>query len=241
MQQEARDIIQQPKAWKTFDSQEGCEQNFVQGPHLYYNGTIWQIVRIHGDSSGSFLTAHSHLARRAASEKSSAIFQTLKFLGTRYQTFGIAVPARALRADLRTLQGLRFAVKHTYRLRGLKTSLCNTDYLNISQPSDITAMVVRNMLAAGVYVLGVTKFSSMIGKEEPTEATDYQAPFNPRGDGYRSVAGSNSGCAATAAVATYDWLDFAIGTDTTGSGQRPALVNVIFQMRSTYDAAFLDL
>ncbi len=118
MQQEARDIIQQPKAWKTFDSQEGCEQNFVQGPHLYYNGTIWQIVRIHGDSSGSFLTAHSHLARRAASEKSSAIFQTLKFLGTRYQTFGIAVPARALRADLRTLQGLRFAVKHTYRLRG---------------------------------------------------------------------------------------------------------------------------
>lgn len=63
----------------------------------------------------------------------------------------------------------------------------------------------------------------------------------PRGDGYRSVAGSNSGCAAAAAVATYDWLDFAIGTDTTGSGQRPALVNVIFQMRSTYDAAFLDL
>lgn len=81
MQQEARDIIQQPKAWKAFDSQEGCEQNFVQGPHLYYNGTIWQIVRIHGDTSGSFLTAHSHLARRAASEKSSAIFQTLKFLG----------------------------------------------------------------------------------------------------------------------------------------------------------------
>lgn len=55
------------------------------------------------------------------------------------------------------------------------------------------------------------------------------------------ATGSNSGCAAAAAVATYNWLDFAIGTDTTGSGQRPALVNVIFQMRSTYDAAFLDL
>lgn len=54
----------------------------------------------------------------------------------------------------------------------------------------------------------------MIGKEEPTEATDYHAPFNPRADGYQSPAGSSSGSAA--AVATYDWLDFAIGTDTTG-------------------------
>lgn len=57
MQQEARDIIQQRKAWKAFHSQEGCEQDFVQGPHLYYNGTIWQIMRIHDDTSGSFLTA----------------------------------------------------------------------------------------------------------------------------------------------------------------------------------------
>lgn len=45
---------------------------------------------------------------------------------------------------------------------------------------------------------------------------------------------------AAVAVATYDWLDFAIGTDTTGSGRRPALVNGIFQMRPTYDAALLD-
>lgn len=114
----------------------------------------------------------------------SAIFQTLKFLGTRYQTLGVAVPARAPRTDLRPLQGLRFAVKDVYPLRGLKTSLCNTAYLNISQPSDITAMVVRNMVAAGSHVLGMTKLSSMIGKEEPAEATDYHAPFNPRGDGY---------------------------------------------------------
>lgn len=40
MQQEARDIIQQRKAWRAFHSQEGCEQDFVQGPHLYYNGIV---------------------------------------------------------------------------------------------------------------------------------------------------------------------------------------------------------
>lgn len=32
-------------------------------------------------------------------------------------------------------------------------------------------MVVWNMLATGAHVLDVIKLSSMIGKEEPTEAT----------------------------------------------------------------------
>lgn len=94
------------------------------------------------------------------------------------------------------------------------------------------------MIAAGTHVLGMAKLSSMIGKEEPTEATDYHAPFNPRGDGYQSPTESSSNSAS--AVATYDWLDFAIGTDTTGSARRPALVIEIFQMRPTRDAAPLD-
>lgn len=82
------------------------------------------------------------------------------------------------------------------------------------------------MVAAGAHVVAMTKLSSMIGKEEPTEATEYHVPFDPRGDGYQSPAGSSGGNAA--AVATYGWLDFAIGTDTIGSAQRPALGNGIF-------------
>jgi len=86
-------------------------------------------------------------------------------------------------------------------MRGLKTSLCNAAYLDISTPSDETAMIVQNMIAAGANVVGMTKLTSMIGREEPTEATDYHAPFNPRGDGYQNPAGSSSGSAA--ALATY--------------------------------------
>lgn len=41
-------------------------------------------------------------------------------------------------------------------------------------------------------------------------------------------------------MATYDWLDFAIGTDTTGIGRRPALVNGAFQTWPTYDAEYSD-
>ncbi|KAJ4402242.1 hypothetical protein N0V85_005352 [Neurospora sp. IMI 360204] len=53
--------------------------------------------------------------------------------------------------------------------------------------------------------------NSFANWEEPIEYVDYQAPWNPRGDQYQSMGGSSSGSAA--AVAAYDWLDIAIGTD----------------------------
>jgi Asp-tRNA(Asn)/Glu-tRNA(Gln) amidotransferase A subunit family amidase len=79
----------------------------------------------------------------------------------------------------------------------------------------------------------------MIAREEPSDAVDFHTAFNPRGDGYKSPAGSNSGSAA--AVASYGWLDCAIGTDTSGSGRRPALVNGIYQFRPSHDIAPLDV
>lgn len=47
--------------------------------------------------------------------------------------------------------------------------------------------------------------------EHPMQSVDYQAPFNPRGDGYLIPGGSSSGSAA--AAASYDWLDISICTD----------------------------
>ena len=81
----------------------------------------------------------------------------------------------------------------------------------MSMPAASTAPSIQTLIDAGASIVGTTKLSSMISREEPTEATDYQAPFNPRGDGYQSPAGSSSGSAST--VASYDWLDIAIGTD----------------------------
>lgn len=86
--------------------------------------------------------------------------------------------------------------------------------------------------------MGLTKLSYIIAREEPTDAVDFQTAFNPRGDGYQSPAGSSSGSAV--AVASYDWLDCDIGTDTSGSGRRPALVNGIFQFRPSYDLIPLE-
>ena len=47
--------------------------------------------------------------------------------------------------------------------------------------------------------------------EHPTQSVDYQAQFNPRGDGYLITGGSSGGSAA--AIAAYDWLDLAICSD----------------------------
>jgi Asp-tRNA(Asn)/Glu-tRNA(Gln) amidotransferase A subunit family amidase len=53
--------------------------------------------------------------------------------------------------------------------------------------------------------------NSLANWEEPTEYIDYQAPWNPRADRYQSPGGSSTGSAS--AIAAYDWLDIAIGTD----------------------------
>lgn len=53
--------------------------------------------------------------------------------------------------------------------------------------------------------------ASFAATEEPVECVDFQAPWNPRADGYQSPAGSSSGSGA--AIASYDWLDIAIGSD----------------------------
>ena len=67
------------------------------------------------------------------------------------------------------------------------------------------------LVNAGAQVVGKTHLSSFAMMEHPTQSVDYQAPFNPRGDGYLITGGSSGGSAA--AIATYDWLDIAICSD----------------------------
>ena len=77
--------------------------------------------------------------------------------------------------------------------------------------NDKSAPLVEKLLEAGTPILGKTKLSPFLTREEPSEATDFQTAWNPRADGYQSAGGSSSGSAA--AVAAYDWLDVSIGTD----------------------------
>jgi Asp-tRNA(Asn)/Glu-tRNA(Gln) amidotransferase A subunit family amidase len=107
--------------------------------------------------------------------------------------------------------GLRVVIKDNIDLRGIKTSAGNQAFYDTYPPKAETASCVQRLIDLGMVVVGKTKMNSFGNWEEPLEYIDYQCPWNPRGDGYQSPGGSSSGSAA--AIASYDWLDIAIGTD----------------------------
>jgi len=130
-----------------------------------------------------------------------------------FAALGVAVPSRLYfaRSKERPLDGVRIAIKDMYHLNGLRTSVCNRAYHDLYPPRTDTAVCVRLLTSLGAIVVGKTHLSSFAWKEEPTECVDYPAPFNPRADGYQSPAGSSSGSGA--AIASYEWLDFTLGSD----------------------------
>jgi Asp-tRNA(Asn)/Glu-tRNA(Gln) amidotransferase A subunit family amidase len=103
------------------------------------------------------------------------------------------------------------AVKDNFTIQGLKTSVCNKAYFELYPPALHTAGCIKLLEDEGAYVLGTTKLAAFAATEEPIECVDYQAPWNPRADGYQSPAGSSSGSGV--AIASYPWLDISIGSD----------------------------
>lgn len=109
------------------------------------------------------------------------------------------------------LAALRVAVKDIFQIKGIRTSLCNRAYYELYPPATRTAGCIEILRQSGVKIVGTTKLASFAATEEPIECVDFQAPWNPRADGYQSPAGSSSGSGA--AIAAYPWLDIAIGSD----------------------------
>lgn len=70
---------------------------------------------------------------------------------------------------------------------------------------------MTRILNAGAHIVGKAHLSSFAMMEHPTQSVDYQAPFNPRGDGYLMTGGSSGGSAA--AVAAYEWIDISVCSD----------------------------
>ncbi|KAI1456282.1 amidase signature enzyme [Annulohypoxylon moriforme] len=199
------------------------------GPYLYYDGTLKPLYRLYDDKQRTFMTA----LRPNLHRPGEIAFSPLKAGGTMYDCLAVAVPARSAEHLAGTRYQLRVVVKDLYRVEGVKTSLNSLSYYDISEEATSTAAVVDSLIKAGAHILGLTKLSAMIAREEPMDAVDFLTAFNPRGDGYQSPAGSSSGSAA--AVASYDWLDCALGTDTSGSGRRPAMVNGVWEFRPSHD------
>lgn len=126
----------------------------------------------------------------------------------------VAVPSRLYfqPTDAKPYAGLRLAVKDIMDLKGLKTGASSRAYTSLYPPKSANSETIQRMVDLGFVIVGKLKTSQFADSEWPTcDWVDYHAPFNPRGDGYLTTSGSSAGSAA--AIASYDWLDYSLGSD----------------------------
>lgn len=136
-----------------------------------------------------------------------------------------AVDARVKAGQTLSLSGLTFAVKDNIDVAGLPTTAACPDFAYTPERS---APVVEKLIEAGAVCLGKTNLdqfaTGLVGARSP-----YGAPACVYNRDYVS-GGSSSGSAVAVAA---QLCDFALGTDTAGSGRVPAALNGLVGFKPT--------
>ncbi|KAF2834839.1 amidase signature enzyme [Patellaria atrata CBS 101060] len=153
-------------------------------------------------------------------------------------TLSIAVPSRLYFMPTKELPlaGKRIAVKDVLLLTGVATTCGNRAYARLYKASSVSSAAVQKVLGLDAIVIGKTKTAEFAGSQEVIgDWTDYSYALNPRGDGYIVSTGSSTGSASS--IASYSWLDGALGTDAGRSIRDPAAAQAIFALRPTHDGS----
>ncbi len=127
------------------------------------------------------------------------------------------------------LDGLTFATKDVMAIEGHRTAFGQPTWYLTHEAATRSAEVVRQCLAAGAHMLGVT-LTDELSYSLSGENAHYGTPINPNAPG-RIAGGSSSGSAAAVAGG---YVDFAFGTDCGGSVRLPASYCGILAMRPTH-------
>lgn len=95
---------------------------------------------------------------------------------------------------------------------------------------------MRRLLELGAIVVGKTKTTQFADTEWATaDWVDFHALCSPRAAGYQSPSGNSAGSGA--AMAAFDGLDFATGTEGCVSLRSPATVEGLFSIRPSHGSA----
>ncbi|KIW31595.1 uncharacterized protein PV07_03225 [Cladophialophora immunda] len=205
------------------------EVELSNGPYVVSraSGNVFRVYKLAADSHHAFVTG---ILRQPGTTSAWRRFPLPNI---------IPLPSKLYRChDGRPLAGLRFAVKDSIAIRGLKTGFGNQAWHDTYPAEKATAPVVKILLEAGAILVGKLKTTEFAEGIDPCEWTDDVCPFNPRGDGLQKPSSSSTGSAAAAAA--YEWLDFTIGTDTGGSIRHPAGVNGVFGQRPSHGLLSLE-
>lgn len=147
-----------------------------------------------------------------------------------------------------------------FDLKGTQTSAGSKAYREITPIANTTAPSIQRIVSpktrivsrADVKVSQIDLGGVIVGKQKLAQFAsgafvwdwhDQHYPWNPRGDGWQSCSASSSGGGCS--IAAYDWLDFAIGSDTSSSMREPAAVAGVYglvfhEMCQTQMLTFLD-
>ncbi|GKT49037.1 glutamyl-tRNA(Gln) amidotransferase subunit A [Colletotrichum spaethianum] len=101
----------------------------------------------------------------------------------------------------------RIGVKDIYDIEGVQTTAGSQAY-------------AARIVDLGGFLVGKQKTAQCASPAHAWNWNNAYYPRNPRGDTFLSFSASSSG--AGCSIAAYDWLDFAIGTDTGLSVRQPA-------------------
>ncbi|KAF7342185.1 Amidase 1 [Mycena venus] len=209
--------------------------NISSGPYFLEmaTGSLYPVYRLYDDFAGAFTEAFL--------QTPGGTFQTLSAHIPGSASLTIGVPSRLYftkTAD-KPLAGVRIGVKDIYELAGVKNSNGNRAWYNLYPAKVVTGTAVQRLIDAGAQIVGSQKTSQFANGEEATaDWVDYHSPFNPRGDGYQDSSSSSSG--AGASIASYEWLDVALGSDTAGSIRDPAGIQGLFGNRPSHGLVPLD-
>ncbi|RYP68967.1 hypothetical protein DL771_006389 [Monosporascus sp. 5C6A] len=151
-------------------------------------------------------------------------FSPVEIFQPRFWDPMIPVPSRIYYwDDPRPFAGYRVAIKDLFDMKGLITSGGSQAWAEIAEPANETAPSIQRIVDLGGVLVGKYKLAQFASGADPWGWQDALYPFNPRGDGWLTCSASSSGGGCS--IAAYDWLDFAIGSDTGSSMRRPAAVS----------------
>ncbi|TQS33310.1 hypothetical protein Golomagni_06350, partial [Golovinomyces magnicellulatus] len=214
-------------------SLEGAK--LASGPYFVNSktGNAHRVFRLYDDYAQSFT--------QSVIQQEDGSFEQLRGRVGTLDTPTVAVPSRLYytKTKERPLAGVRVGVKDLYQLKGVKTSNGNRAWYHLYDAANETSAAVQKLMDAGAVVLGLQALSQFAnGDTVNADFVDIPMPFNPRGDGYQIAHGSSNGGATS--MASYEWLDLALGSDTGGSIRLPALSSGVFGNRPTHGIGSLD-
>ena len=230
------------KSWGTkqirYRDHNSADTTPGQGPYWLQNGSFHRVSRLYPDNADTFVVSV------VQDEENEHIYHPLGISAhgeSNPASLSIAVPSRLYfeRNNKYPLAGLRIAVKDNTDLSGIRTGRSSRCYTKLYGPRKESAPAIQKLLDLGAIAVGKTKTTQFADTEWATgDWVDFHPPFTPRADGYQSPSGSSAGSGA--AVAAYDWLDAATGTDGCGSLRSPAAIEGLFTMRPSHGSTSIE-